>query len=260
MRAVRIVSPLLFLSCVSFGQSVTAPPTFDVASIKPSQRVVGKDANNQVSIGPAGLRGRNVTLKHLIVQAYRLQPHQVTGGPNWLDVNEYDVDAKADGPATREQLALMLRTLLADRFRLSLHSEARELRVYELVIDKNGPRIHALKDAEVPAAKTGAPGLQNFHGDLQQFANLLSVQLSIPVLDDPGKPSLASGPPVPVVDKTGLQGIYDFGVDMKPETGVDMFTLWQRVLQDQLGLKLESRKARVEVFVVDRAERIPMAN
>ncbi|HXB75399.1 MAG TPA: TIGR03435 family protein [Candidatus Acidoferrales bacterium] len=223
----------------------------------------GKDANNQIFIGPAGLSGRNVTLKRLIVQAYHLQPHQVFGGPNWLDNTEYDIDAKADGPTGSAQLELMLRTLLTDRFQLSVHTEAKELRLYELVTDRNGPKIHALKDTEAPAAKTaktGAAGLRNFRGDLQQFANLLSVQLSIPLMDDPGKPSVASGPPVPVVDKTGLPGIFDISVDMKLELGVDMFVLWQRVLQEQLGLKLESRKAKVEVLVVDRAERIPTAN
>ena len=65
---------------------------------------------------------------------------------------------------------------------------------------------------------------------------------------------------MPVLDKTGLAGIYDINVDMKLELGVDMFTIWQRVLQDQLGLKLESRKAKVDVLVVDSAERIPTAN
>jgi len=125
-----------------------------------------------------------------------------------------------------------------------------------LVGDKSGPKIHAVKDGAVPAAGGG----RRFRGDLQQFANLLAVQLTITLTDDPGKPSMASATPVPVVDKTGLPGIYEFSVDIKPELGGDMFTLWQRVLQDQLGLKLENRKRSVEVLVVDRAERVPTGN
>jgi uncharacterized protein (TIGR03435 family) len=212
-----------------------------------------------ITVSPTRLSGRNVTLKRLIVQAYRLQPHQIFGGPNWLDVAEYDIDAKADAPVSSEQLALMLQTLLADRFKLATHKDTKELRVYELVVDKNGPKIHAIKDAETPVG-TGPAGLPSFRGDLQQFANFLSVQLSIPAIDDPGKPSIASGPPVPVVDRTGLPGVFEINVDLKPEPGVDMFALWQRVLQDRLGLKLESRKGKVDVLVVDRAERIPTAN
>src|SRR5207253_10207876 len=100
---------------------------------------------------------------------------------------------------TKERLAAMLRTLLADRFHLAVHHDARELHVYELVADKGGPKIHPVQDSEAPAAKNIAAGPRSFRGDLQQFANLLSIQLSIPMMDDPGRPSIASGPPVPVV-------------------------------------------------------------
>jgi len=233
---------------------------FDVASIKPSLRQAGRDANNQISISPSGFTGRNTTLKRLIVQAYGLQPYQVAGGPNWLDGAEYDVDAKADGPLTKERLAAMLRTLLAERFHLAVHHDVRELRVYELTADKGGPKIHPVQDSDAAAAKSGTAGPRHFRGDLQQFANLLSIQLSIPVMDDPGRPSIASGPPVPVIDKTGLQGIFDLNVEIRLEAGVDMYTLWQRVLQEQLGLRLESRKDKVDVLVVDGAERVPTAN
>jgi len=224
---------------LSFGQ------TFDVASVKVSQRQVGKDAQGEVSIGPAGLSGKNVTLKSLIAEAYQVQPHQVTGGPSWLDSTEYDVEAKPAGPASKEQLLLMLRALLADRFRLSLHREAKELQVYELVADKNGPRAHAVKDGMT----------------MLQLANLISIQLTIPAAsDDPSKPSVARGPLVPVLDKTGLEGTYDIKVDPKLEPGVESFTLWQRFLQDRLGLKLESRKEKMDVLVADSAEKTPTSN
>lgn len=254
MHAFVAVTALLVWHCASFAQ------TFDAASVKPSRRTLGRDADSPVSLGAAGLNGRNVTLKRLIVEAYNLQPHQVSGGPKWLNDNEYDIDAKVDGPTTKENLRLMLRSLLADRFRLSVHSENKELHVYELVIDKDGPKIHAATDSESSAAKTGATGLRSFRGTLQQFANLLSVQLAIPEVDDPGRPAISSGALVPVLDRTRLPGLYDIPVDLRPEAGGDMFTLWQRALQNQLGLKLESRKSKVEVLVVDRAEKIPVAN
>jgi uncharacterized protein (TIGR03435 family) len=151
----------------------------------------------------------------------------------------------------------MLRSLLTERFQISMHTDTKEVRVHALVIDKNGPRIHPAKDGERSVA---AAGQRSFHGDLHQLANLLSVQLSIPPIADPGRPSIASGSPVPVLDKTGLQGIYDFSFDFRVEADSDMFQLWQRILQDQLGLKLENQKARAEFLVVDRAERIPIVN
>ncbi len=229
-------------------------PAFAVASVKPNPRVLGKDANSRLSYTATGVNGHNLTLKQLILEAYDLLPHQVTGGPRWLDGDEFDIDARADGPRSKEQLRSMLRTLLGERFGLALHNETKELSVYELVVDKNGPKIHPAADS---AAKTPARG---FHGDMREFANLLSVKLTIPALNDPGRPGIASGPPTPVVDKTGLPGIYDLDVDLRPEIGVDMFVLWQRVLQDQMGLKLESRKSKVEVWVVDRATRVPVSN
>jgi uncharacterized protein (TIGR03435 family) len=239
-----------FLSLIRAAPAQT--PAFAVASVKPSRQQLGRDANSRISIGPAGLSGRNVTLNYLIAEAYRVQPYQVSGGPNWLDRLEFDVEAKADAPTPAEQLARMLQGLLTDRFRLSLHRETRELRVYDLVVDKRGPKIHA--------TAAGAAGPQSFHGDMRQFAELLSIQLSIAMPDDPTKPGRASGAPVPVRDMTGLPGVYDISVDLKPDVGADMFALWQSTLQDRLGLKLESRRAPVEVLVIDHAERTPVAN
>jgi len=230
---------------------------FDVASVKPSPNVVGKDYNNRIVIGPATFSGKNVTLKRLIVEAYGVDPPQVVGGPKWLDESEYDVEAKAGQPAAKEQLRMMLRPLLAERFHLAIHRESRELKLYELAIDKGGPKIRPVKDSEGAAAPLGSG---HFHGDLQQLANLISVQLTIVIPDDPTRPGVASGSPVPVLDKTGLSGIYDFDVRLKPEAGADPFTLWQRLLEEQLGLKLVSRRTPLECIVVDSAERVPVAN
>lgn len=244
--AFQAALPLALIG-VAYAQS------FDVVSVKPSAKPVGPDYNNKITIGAAEFSGRNVTLKRLIGEAYGLQPFQIVGGPKWMGDGEYDVDAKVGHPATAGEMRPMLRPVLTERFHLASHVETRELRTYEMVVDKGGPKIH-------PGESTGSrPGFSHFHGELQQLANLISVQLTIPILDnpDPTKPSIASGPPIPVIDKTELTGVYDFNYEMKAEP--DPFVRWQRILQEELGLRLESRKGPVQVLVVDGADR-PTAN
>jgi len=255
MHRLSFLVSLALSTSVAIGQTSTTAPVFDVASVKPSQRLVGPDYNNRLTYSPTGITARNVTLKRLLAEAYHLQLNQVLG-PSWLDKNEYDIDARAAGAVTREQMALMLRSLVAERFKLSQHSEMREMRVYELVAGKSGPNIHPMSDGETATAGAGF----HFHGDLRQFADLLAVQLSIPASDNPAEPVRASAAPISVLDKTGLPGIFDFSVDIHPELGTDMFASWQRALEDQLGLRIESRKENVAVLVVDEAAKMPTEN
>ena len=251
----HLLIALAVSTSVAIGQPSTTAPAFDVASVRPSLHTVGPDYNNQLTYSPAGITGKNVTIKRLVAEAYQLQMDQVLG-PNWLDQNEYDIDAKTTGTATKEQLARMLRSLLAERFHLTQHSEMREMRVYELVQDKAGSKIHPVDGGEPSAAAGGF----HFHGDLRQFADLLAVQLSIPAPESPGTPVRASTSRIPVVDKTGMPGIFDFSVDIHLELGTDLFASWQRALHDQLGLKIESRKGNVAVLVVDQVSKIPTEN
>jgi uncharacterized protein (TIGR03435 family) len=257
LEAMRALSVLLLAltSSVAGGQASATAPAFDVASVKPSQHLIGPDYNNQLSYSPTGFIARNVTLKRLVAEAYQLQLNQVLA-PSWLDKNEYDIDARSAEVATREEHALMLRSLMAQRFKLTEHSEMREMRVYELVVGKSGSKIHPISDGESPTAGAGF----HFHGDLRQFADLLAIQLSIPASDNPAEPTRASTSPIPVLNKTGLPGIFDFSVDIHPELGTDMFASWQRALEDHLGLRIESSKGNVAVLVVDEAARIPTEN
>jgi uncharacterized protein (TIGR03435 family) len=255
MHALPLFISLALSSSVALGQASTTAPAFDVASVKPSQRVVGPDYNNQITYSPSGITAGNVTRKCLVAEAYHLQLNQVLG-PSWLDHSEYDIEAREEEVVTREQMALILRSLVAERFKLTQHSEMREMRVYELVIGKSGSKIHPMNSGETVMAQGGF----HFHGDLRQFADLLTVQLSIPAADNPGEPARASASQILVVDKTGLPGIFDFSVDIRPELSTDMFTSWQRALQDQLGLRIESRKGNVAVLVVDEAASIPTEN
>jgi uncharacterized protein (TIGR03435 family) len=255
MLARSLLVCLALSGAFAAGQVSTTNPAFDVASVKPSQHIVGPDYNNQIADSPTGVRGRNVTLQRLIAEAYQLQLNQVLG-PGWLDKNEYDIDARSAGVSTREEHDLMLRSLVAERFKMREHSETRDMRVYELVTSKSGSKIRPMNDGETPAAGAGF----HFHGDLRQFADLLAVQLSIPASNNPAEPARASTSPISVLDKTGLPGIFDFTVDIHPELGTDMFASWQRVLGDQLGLRIESRKGNIAVLLVDEAVSIPTQN
>src|SRR2546423_15693749 len=117
MRGTMLLAFAGCWSAAGFGQ------TFDAASIKPSLRTVGKDAMTPIMFNAAGLTAKNVTLKRLIVHAYGMEPHQVLGGPNWLDSSEYDVEAKAGAPILRGEPGTMLRALLTERFHLAVHRD-----------------------------------------------------------------------------------------------------------------------------------------
>lgn len=250
----RLLAGIVVL-VVSFAHAQTAQPSFEVASVRPSQREVGPDYNNQITISADRFSGRNVTLRRLVAEAWRCQMNQVVGPP-WIERNEYDIEAREPEGASHEQVALMLRRLLSERFQLKEHSETRSMRVYELSAGEHGLKIQPV---QADTAAAGGAGF-HFHGDMRQLADLLAVQFSIPAPESPGAPAKAGGPPVPVLDKTGLEGIYDFTVNLRPELGTDMFAQWKRALEDQLGLKIESRKAEVPVVIVDDAAKVPTAN
>jgi uncharacterized protein (TIGR03435 family) len=225
--------------------------SFEVASLKRSQIPKGVDYRGRVVIAADRLGARNVTLQHLVAVAYDVQHSQVSSsGLKWLDTDEFDIEARAGRSATPQELRAMLQTLLAERFKLIVSRQEKELRVYALVVDKGGPKIQPSTDS-----KTG-----HFHGTMQQFADLLAIQATIPAALDPASPAMASSEPLVVIDKTGLDGLYDIDADLKPELGTDRFTQWQRVLREQLGLRLEGQRSKVTVLVVTSAERVPAGN
>ena len=228
--------------------AAAAGQSFDVASVKPSARFAGKDYRPAIEITSGRFTAHNQSLYALILAAYSLDRYQVSGGPKWLDDDEFDVDAKAEGNPSSDQVRAMLRALLAERFALATRSETHEMRRYALVVDKGGPKIQPAKEGD-PRGR--------FHGTLRQFANLLSIQLTIPAGgEDPTKPSIASGPAVPVIDETWLKGESDINDLARQELGgTDSYVAWQRVLQDKLGLRLDNRRGPAQLLVVERAEK-----
>jgi uncharacterized protein (TIGR03435 family) len=192
-------------------------------------------------VDPEGIRYSNVTLKSAIAQAYSVASYQITGGPEWLASERYDIAAKASAAAPRPQLMLMLRTLLEERFGLRLHQETRELPIYALVVGKGGPKIRAVAD-------TGATELGG-GDDHQLTARQVSMEALVRTF------SRQFG--IQVVDLTGLHGVFDFNLDYVPDdvapsddtVAPSIFT----AVQEQLGLRLDPRKGPVEVVVIDHA-------
>lgn len=255
MRRIVVAAIFVQLSAIPLVRAQAPGPAFEVASVRPSQHEIGSDYNNQITYSPDRFTGRNVTLKRLIAEAWHVQIRQIVGPP-WLERNEYDVEARLPDGTSHEQISLMLRSFLSDRFRLREHSENRQMRVYVLAVDKHGAKIQPVQEGGATSPGSGF----HFRGDMRQFADLLAVQFSIPAAAGPDVPVRAGGSLIPVLDRTNLQGIYEFNVDLRPELGTDGFTGWKRALEDQLGLRIESREADVPVVVVDDALRIPTAN
>lgn len=251
----RCANILAILSGAILGGAVCAQPTkipnFDSASVKVSQSRIGHEGS--ITTGPEQVTARNVTLKRLVYEAWEAPYDRLTGGDEWVSTEEYDIDAKAPHPVSLSELRQMLRTLLANRFKLIVRTERRESRVYALLVGKGGAKLHG------PVGED-RPGVWRFHGDLNQFADVLALKLTIPLVADPAAPSVAQGTPVPVVNKTGIEGVFDLALPMSLDTREAPLTFWQRTLQEQLGLRLEPGQEPVEFFLIEHAERVPTKN
>ncbi len=140
MATVRFAGILVSFSAALLAQQPAGPPAFEVAVIKPSL-----DPPGSVGIfeSPDRIHAKNVTLKRCVRGAYEVPEPQIVGGPKWVDQDRYDIEAKAPMPAGDHELMLMLRTLLADRFKLVLHREQRTISGYRLVLAKGGLKAQA---------------------------------------------------------------------------------------------------------------------
>ena len=259
-------------------QTVSDSAKFAVASIKLAAPNSGQFMFGVRPMPGGRISAVNVTLKMLIERAYGLQGFQLSGGPGWAGTVRYNIEAKPDTPVGNEWRE-MLQNLLADRFHLAFHRETKELPIYALVLAKKdrqiGPGMVESKEGGCtvrdPSKPLGPPG----RGQLPCCGNVMggSGQLTgtaANVGDVAMMLSLSVGRKV--IDKTGLTGQYDITLHYTPDenersllappgappppapadtAGLSLFT----ALQEQLGLKLDSQKGPVEIFVIDRAEK-----
>jgi uncharacterized protein (TIGR03435 family) len=263
-------------------------PSFEVASIK---RNNSGDGNVSRGMQPGGMTFVNAPLRQLIIAAYGVQPFQIIGGPAWLASDRFDVVAKADGAPPPEQMNLMLRTLLAERFKLVARMETREMPTYSLVKAREDGRLGpGLKPASVDCGPAGRgrggppppppgppPGGGRAGGPVASLGGGCRVMIAPGRIISSGQPIAQLGTLLgnqlgrPVIDKTGLTGGYDFEVSYMPEAGrgglptpppgapplpaidPDAPSLFT-ALQEQLGLKLESDRGPVDVVVIDSVE------
>jgi uncharacterized protein (TIGR03435 family) len=259
------------------------PPSFDAASVKPSSGSTG------LTVDPGLYRVRGITLRGLIVQAYHLKRYEYSG-PSWLDNERYDVDAKVPAGTTSLQRDEMLKTLLSDRFRLQFHREPREMTVYDLVVASTGSKLQQATAYDsgpapkiifgpdrFPVIPPGSRATTTSRGVGGQTA-FVTNKLSIAQLAD----YLSSELEAPVLDKTGLAGQYSFllhfasgrndvhstpskkgslaGDDSLTGSDRDLLPTVFEAIRAQLGLQLNRQKGSVEVFIVDKADRIPVEN
>ena len=210
--------------------------SFEVASVKPVNPPAGPHVVSLI-INHGRLNIEAAELRQIVGLAYAVQRIRVLGGPGWADSDQFDIAAKADSAdVTRDEIRGMLQALLAERFKLVVHRETKEVPVYTLVLAKSGSKLKAAApDRKSAMAHTVGPSGEQLtvieSSPLKVLVNMLANTLGRPV-----------------VDKTGLDGFYDYTFEW-PDAGSSLFAS-----VDQLGLKLEAKKEPVDVLVMDRAE------
>jgi uncharacterized protein (TIGR03435 family) len=343
-RAIPGVGLLVFGCVLAVGQAADTKLEFEVASIKPwSPPALGGRGGMMLGMrgGPGTSDPEQITysglpLKAILMNAYDVRPYQING-PGWLDTERFDIVAKVPSGATKEQVRMMLQNLLRDRFGLKLHHETKDSQIYELVVDKNGPKFKPTTMAETgsapasdgpPPPPSGPPKLDKNgfpQTDRPGTMMLMTMSPTGPRARMVAKaqtiaqvvPMLGNQLNRPVVDKTALTGKYDFTLEFAFEPGsgggpmgamlppppggfaggpggpgaggavtgggavggagtaggpvvkgpVDTQdadaapaqTIFAAV-QSQLGLKLEAKKAPLDLLVVDHMEKTPTEN
>ena len=272
----RVLAVFLILSRGAIAQNASGPQ-FEVASIKPA---APDQRGTFIRDAPGGrLNINNMSLKEMIVLAWKIQPFQISGGPAWFDSDHFDITAKSESSPKQDDMARMLQALLMDRFQLMLHRETKELPIYALVLAKKdgklGPKLIESKAGSCaqfdpakppPPPEPGKPPTLGCGGMMMGPDRVTAASVGIAELT----PVLSRILGRTVADKTGLTGKFDISMEWAPDpsqavqfapdgprpaprdaTGPSIFT----ALQEQLGLKLESQKGPVEIFVIDRVEK-----
>ncbi len=237
----RLLFIAMAVAQVGFAQTVA----FEVATVKVNHGNGDASPSRYPTLRNGLFIAENASLKTLLSAAYGLAKIRISG-PAWIDSDRFDLTAKAPGGVPDSELGPMLQKLIQERFRAVVHRETREMAAFDMVVEKDGLKIRAFDPAHPPAP----PPNYNYRGSIMMGAVTMSE------LAD----SLASAAGRPVVDRTGVTGRYGFTLNFTPVTPPDaggdseppdFFT----AVQQQLGLRLESRRQPIEILVVDRAER-----
>jgi uncharacterized protein (TIGR03435 family) len=263
---IRFFAPICFVPCLIFAQSTpkvasdvrVLPPRAGVTIIKPSDP---NSDNRFYTMRGSHFVAQNQTVSNLIEIAYGLQHNQVDGGPPWIRDQKFDLEAAPDrdGKYSYKEWNLMLQQILADRFQLTCHHENREVPAYLLVETRAGSKLSA--------SSPDTDAVANI--DVKKSDNAINVIAAHAAMSDFVKTLTEVVIGQPVIDRTGIEGQYDFtlrfGPDRKDISPTDqpaetevpagLFT----AIQEQLGLMLEPTKAAVDVLVIDKVSE-PSAN
>ncbi len=234
----RILLTLLLAALPALAQ----PPAFEVASIKPDNSGNGRVTE---TTGPGRVTAVNINTGSLIQQAFGIKGFQISGAPGWVTSDQFDVTATTGTSKDLSDIELepYFESLLAERFHLKYHRETKEMQVYALGVGKTGAKLTAHEGAGDGSINisNGAAGtaMKCTNQSMKAFAGMLGRRLDRMIIDN-----------------TGLAGGYDLTLEWAPNPSPDstqpsLFT----ALQEQLGLKLESTKAPVEIIVIDNIER-----
>jgi uncharacterized protein (TIGR03435 family) len=275
----------LLLSVLTFGSAIGQGPRFDVVSVR--RAGAQEDVSNSFMRGGPGTSDPErmtwrAPLVRLLVVAYGLDFDQISG-PGWLGSEYYDIVANVPRGATKEQVRLMWKNVLVERFQLKAHIVQRDFPVYELSIAKNGPKLResgAGTDKQEPGFPVLKPGVKwgvlvvpprNVRQTFRDYSMAEFVQrLGWPLGTLGGSGGLTIGR---VLDKTGLDGHYDFTLEFAgawgpggafpkqlPDGETDTASILFDAVRQQLGLELKEKKAPLDVLVVDQIDKVPAEN
>ena len=252
----------LALAAISLTQAQAGEKAaFEVASIKPCKPDTPAPPMEHAGLAeftsPGGrFSARATSIKFLMEWAYGIQPAQLSGAPHWLAADRYDILAKADHNATDDEMKRMIQVLLTDRFQLKAHHELREISAYVISLGKTAPKISRPKDDETHGLHFG-PNAS--HDQRPSNAHIVATRYTVPQLIDAFARQLGTV----IVDRTGLEGEFDFVFELTPDDTRQSLMdpgLLLQAMREQIGLTVKFEKTPVDFLVIDHIEKVAAEN